>query len=303
MAGESAREQARRSREKAERLLQRADRYERGAVGEELTAGALKALPPEWTVLHDVRWPGRRLANIDHVVIGPPGIFVLDSKNWSGRLSLTGGVLRQNGHSREATTAACADAALALSELVAGYAGYVVPVLCFVRDERVAGWARDVVVCSTANLVEMLTTRPVRLTSDQVRTVSWQVDALLREAGTAAAARQGPRRRRLPSRPAGQWSRGTTPRRSRSRRKGSSPLGPIVGLLMVLAVLAGGPRLATAFGNAFVHAVTVDVRSPAACPTSPQSSVRRSTVHRRRARHAAKRAHPQPTAVASTSGC
>jgi hypothetical protein len=42
MAGESAREQA--------------------------TADALTALPAErWTVMHDVRWPGRSVANIDHV--------------------------------------------------------------------------------------------------------------------------------------------------------------------------------------------------------------------------------------------
>ena len=71
-------------------------------------------LPAEWTALHDVRWPGRRFANIDHIVIGPGGIFVVDSKNWSGNLTFSGGVLRQNGRSREPAVARCADSALAV---------------------------------------------------------------------------------------------------------------------------------------------------------------------------------------------
>ena len=107
-AGESAREVARKRREKAERLAQVADAWDRGAAGEEATARALASLPPEWTVLHDVRWPGRRKANIDHVVIGPGGVFVIDSKYWSGTVSVAGDVLRQNGRSREKVVAAVA---------------------------------------------------------------------------------------------------------------------------------------------------------------------------------------------------
>jgi hypothetical protein len=34
------------------------------------------------------------------------------------------------------------------------------PVLCFVRDEPMEGWARDVMLCSTTNLVAMLNSRP-----------------------------------------------------------------------------------------------------------------------------------------------
>lgn len=63
MAQESAREMARRQRERAERLAQSAEAWERGADGEAATARALDALPPsEWTVFHDVRWPGRQRA-------------------------------------------------------------------------------------------------------------------------------------------------------------------------------------------------------------------------------------------------
>ena len=122
MAGESAREVARRAREKAERLNKRADMFEQGAEGEAATAEVLATLPPGWTSLHDVRWPGRRLANVDHVLIGPGGVFVIDSKNWTGRITVEGGHLRQNGYSREKAVAGAADAALAVAELISPYA-------------------------------------------------------------------------------------------------------------------------------------------------------------------------------------
>ena len=35
-----------------------------------------------WTFTHDLELPGA--GNIDHLAIGPPGVFVLDSKAWSG---------------------------------------------------------------------------------------------------------------------------------------------------------------------------------------------------------------------------
>jgi Nuclease-related domain len=40
-----------------------------------------------WAVLHDLAVPGSR-ANIDHLVIGPGGVFVIDSKQYRGRLEL-----------------------------------------------------------------------------------------------------------------------------------------------------------------------------------------------------------------------
>jgi hypothetical protein len=40
-----------------------------------------------WAVLHDLAVPGSR-ANIDHLLIGPGGVFVIDSKQYRGRLQL-----------------------------------------------------------------------------------------------------------------------------------------------------------------------------------------------------------------------
>jgi len=163
MAGESAREEARRARERAARLARRAEMFEKGAEGESATAAVLAALPPGWAALHGVQWPSRRLANIDHILVGPGGIFVIDSKNWSGRISLQSGRLRQNGRSREKAVAGCADAGLAIAELAGPHAGKVFPVLCFTTDEPLTGWSRDVMVCSTATLSQLLLSRPTVL--------------------------------------------------------------------------------------------------------------------------------------------
>jgi hypothetical protein len=62
--------------------------WRQGAVGERRTARLLGPLERQgWVVLHDLAVPGSQ-ANIDHLVIGPAGVFVIDSKQYSGRLQL-----------------------------------------------------------------------------------------------------------------------------------------------------------------------------------------------------------------------
>ena len=59
-----------------------------GAAGERRTARLLGQLGRQgWAVLHDLAIPGSQ-ANLDHVVIGPGGVFVIDSKQYRGRLQL-----------------------------------------------------------------------------------------------------------------------------------------------------------------------------------------------------------------------
>jgi hypothetical protein len=56
------------------------DRWTRGADGEASTAELLGVLPTRrWAVWHDLRVPGSR-ANIDHLVVGRSGVWVVDTK-------------------------------------------------------------------------------------------------------------------------------------------------------------------------------------------------------------------------------
>ena len=62
--------------------------WRRGAEGERRTARLLDPLEQHgWAILPDLAIPGSR-ANIDHLVIGPGGVFVIDSKQYRGRLHL-----------------------------------------------------------------------------------------------------------------------------------------------------------------------------------------------------------------------
>jgi Nuclease-related domain len=62
--------------------------WRRGAAGERRTARLLGPLERHgWAVLHDLALPGSR-ANLDHLVIGPGGVFAIDSKQYRGRLQL-----------------------------------------------------------------------------------------------------------------------------------------------------------------------------------------------------------------------
>jgi hypothetical protein len=62
--------------------------WRRGAAGERRTARLLGPLERHgWAILHDLAVPGSA-ANIDHLAIGPGGVFVIDSKQYRGRLQL-----------------------------------------------------------------------------------------------------------------------------------------------------------------------------------------------------------------------
>ena len=68
-----------------------------GAEGEEAVGRILDALTSDgYRVLHDRRRPGGR-ENIDHVVIGPPGVLVVETKHYRGEVRTMRGELVING--------------------------------------------------------------------------------------------------------------------------------------------------------------------------------------------------------------
>ena len=62
--------------------------WRQGAAGERRTARLLAPLERHgWAILHDLAVPGST-ANLDHLALGPGGVFVIDSKQYRGRLQL-----------------------------------------------------------------------------------------------------------------------------------------------------------------------------------------------------------------------
>lgn len=73
--------------------------YLKGVRGEELVARILNFLPASWSVFHSVTL-GRQTPlwrDYDHVAIGPSGVFVIETKNWSGSIKVENGEIFYNG--------------------------------------------------------------------------------------------------------------------------------------------------------------------------------------------------------------
>jgi Nuclease-related domain len=63
----------------------RAERWARGAAGERKVGATLEGLGPGWHVLHDI-YLGR--GNIDHIVVGPGGVYTVETKSHRGRIAV-----------------------------------------------------------------------------------------------------------------------------------------------------------------------------------------------------------------------
>jgi hypothetical protein len=61
--------------------------FRKGASGEAIVGFALDSFPDDYRVIHDLTTP---FGNIDHVVIGPSGAYIIDAKNWKGVVAADG---------------------------------------------------------------------------------------------------------------------------------------------------------------------------------------------------------------------
>ena len=116
------------------RGLRHVDRYYKGARGEERVSAILRSLPDGYHVFNDFATGS---GHVDHVVVGPAGVFAVETKNWSGKVTLEGervlvdGRLPDRAPLKQVEREAAA-VKKALSEL--GWSGPVTPVLTFASD-------------------------------------------------------------------------------------------------------------------------------------------------------------------------
>ena len=68
----------------------------KGAKGEEWVAHELAFLDAEYTVFNGLRLVGGK-QNFDHIVVGPAGVFVVETKNWKGSVEFRDGKLYADG--------------------------------------------------------------------------------------------------------------------------------------------------------------------------------------------------------------
>lgn len=138
--------------------------YFKGARGEEMVAGELAHLPASWTILNGVLLPDGR--DVDHVAVGPQGIFVIETKHWSGEVSVAGAQILANGRPLERSPVeqvrravnAVARAAEVRPDALHG-------VLCFAGPQFADAptHADEVFVCSYLDLVSAISLGPAVL--------------------------------------------------------------------------------------------------------------------------------------------
>lgn len=225
--------------------------WRRGAEGEE----RLGALLGDWAgtcgtgVLHDLVIPGRGGANIDHVVVGPGGAFVIDAKAWAGAVDIraTGVWTGRWGH-RRALEGIREQVAVVHGALRAAGAGDapVTGVLCLVDDNpgtprgellRVHG-----VLVGGRAAVAQLTVADGPLTDEEITQVFRALDASMPARGGArppSACLRGASAPHVADAPARGARRSGSPRSSTPRRRARSR-GRRRGLAVDLCLFVAG---------------------------------------------------------------
>jgi hypothetical protein len=195
-AGQGAAEQAQRIGERVSRLeteleqleaeLARARKAQQawlaGADGEARVGEQLRQLELQgWMILHDVHWPGRPKANLDHIAVGPGGVLVIDAKNWSGDVRMRNGELYQNGYTRKRETASALDQCAAVAALLEPqHRAMAQAWICLVgQPDLVSSTSTGVTVVGIDGLVGAVLALPVVLEQPFVSSIHDYLKALL----------------------------------------------------------------------------------------------------------------------------
>lgn len=136
----------------------------KGARGEEIVAGELAHLPASWTILNGLILPDGR--DVDHVAIGPQGVFVIETKHWSGEVSVEDGRILANGRPiARSPIVQVRHAMAAIGAIAALPPGALHGVLCFAGRQFADGAVHvdEVLICSHLGLSAALTLGPAVL--------------------------------------------------------------------------------------------------------------------------------------------
>jgi uncharacterized protein (TIGR03382 family) len=163
----------------------RLESFLKGARGEESVARALSFLPAAYRVYHGLSASEHLLGaeDYDHIVVGPTGIFLIETKSWNGRITVDDGRILYDG--TEPDRPPLEQAKQAAATLRRDLRKHVHPkldvhpVLCFAQGRLPDGrmGAVGVMICTADNLVETLQEQPdAPLPSDIVERAAYYLD-------------------------------------------------------------------------------------------------------------------------------
>jgi Nuclease-related domain len=167
------------------RVSQDTRTWQRGARGERRTARQLDRLTHHgWVVFHDLAIPSSG-ANADHLIIGPAGVFLADSKNWRGHLAFApDGTLWHGSYPLTATLATIGFEAQAIADALA-VPGLAVEPLLVVHGSTIP-WGEQylggVAIVPAGRLVATLLALPPQFSDQQVTHLAHRTMTRLRPA-------------------------------------------------------------------------------------------------------------------------
>lgn len=148
----------------------RVESFYKGARGEERAAEILAALPEDWHVFHDFKAGD---VHVDHVVVGPNGVFSIETKNWNGVVTVEEGEVLVNGRlpSRSPVEQAEHEAREVRKTLEkSGWKGETFPVVCFASDAyaETCGQVGETTIVNANALIGWMLTRPHALAPNEL---------------------------------------------------------------------------------------------------------------------------------------
>lgn len=156
-------------------------RVVRGAQAEEMVQRILALLPDTYHVFHDLPCP---LGNIDHIAVGPTGIFVIETKSHNGKITATpeGVILRDRKPLRNNVVRQARGQTFWLKEQLQSRLGkpvFVHSILIFVNGSvDVPGTVKNIAVLGRESLVPAILGKQKRFSEDwvsMIKTVLYQI--------------------------------------------------------------------------------------------------------------------------------
>ena len=149
--------------------------YRKGARGERIVGKRLTKLGEEWHVLHSIPI-GDRGTDIDHLVIGPGGVFTLNAKNHLGhRVWVHTRAFRVDGVSKTEYLGASRSEASKTSRRLSAASGFPVlatgVIVVLADDLKIAGMPEQTPVIARKQIAQWLSSQPVRLRQVEVESI------------------------------------------------------------------------------------------------------------------------------------
>ncbi|MEA2550578.1 MAG: hypothetical protein QOE25_347 [Actinomycetota bacterium] len=149
------------------------DGLQKGFDGEAIVSRTLSRLEAFGYELIDDVDIGR--GNVDHVIVGPTGVFAIETKSHPGKVEFRDGILLRDGFDYTSFAGQAVRAAIAVRELTR--AGWVEALLVFPNARLSSGPIHigTTTVVDLAGLTAFITARPSRLDPEQVHTFATRI--------------------------------------------------------------------------------------------------------------------------------